>query len=1220
MKNRSFYNIESIPDTNLPMNLNPLSSCLNTESTVEKSNTENSNDSINSENQEINQTAQINTNITLNSMTHVSSNLNSDSNQSQDENKTNSKLTFGFWNVEGLYEKLHLSDLCEFIQSLDIIGLGETFTLPGFKFDIKFPDHYALHCPATKYSKYGRPSGGIVLLIRKTLRKFIKIIDTQLSHVLAIRINKKLCKTGKDVLLIMVYNHPRESIFYKNKDYFSTLEQVDQFIANLIEKGQEFDVILGGDLNARIGDWAYTDDGENDEDSPTTYLRESQDSFINNAGRTLIELCTTFGLSSLSGLKIKDFCSKFTFIGHRGSSIVDHIITSIDLLEYVIDFKTIERVESNHVPIVMTVENKTLHGFQEHIKEDSFTRTRWQEKKAVESQNVLNKKAIENLLNNAEEQLESSVDESLDLFNQAMSEVNKPMKQTMKTRNRKTWKNEWFDKECKESKKSAKRSLQKLNRLNRRKNAKLYEKRKEDYLAKKLQYNKLIKEKKKIYKKETQEKLIESKNDSKSFWDLIKKISSKTVKVPNIKLSEWKTYFQNLLNPTGTNNENVVTNPMATVQQEVSIDELDKEITNSEIQQALDKQKNGKASGIDEISPELLKLAKPKILTYLSKLFNTIYTKSYFPKEWATSIIIPIHKKGNKSIMDNYRGISLLCLTSKVFTAILNTRLYNWLEVNNKICTEQAGFRRNYSTTDHIFTLYSMVNNCLYGKKRSKLYVAFIDYKKAFDSINRNKLWEALKETGVSTKMTKMIQAIYKQVKAKVRFGNKLSEELDCFSGVKQGCLLSPALFSILINKVAHKIAEGGRMGYQFINGGKEIFSLLFADDIVLISQTPAGLQNQLNNLKKASEELGLEVNLEKTKTMIFRRGGYIGRTERWHYGREKIETVNSYKYLGYTFTTKLSTEAALSEVAGKAKNKVINIFKALYKIGKIDIKVFFHLFDCQVKPMLLYAAEIWGNTQETITEKVHMFAARKLLGVTAKNPKTMIYGELNRYPLAIDSKMRVLKYWLKLNEMDEERLPKQAYNRAEKELDAEKSWGNNIKELLEKNGYGYVWINKGVMYKNSFLKSFKQRLVDQYWQEWHTKINEKDRYKKYKEFKESHLEEPYLKLITVTKFRRIVTKFRLGIIDIQTNKRYNEIEADTKCPMCKQQNEDEMHILMKCPSYIYLRQKYIHKHWPETEHFTLEQILNTQDEEKLKDLSMFLYYSMRRKEYLLME
>ena len=138
------------------------------------------------------------------------------------------------------------------------------------------------------------------------------------------------------------------------------------------------------------------------------------------------------------------------------------------------------------------------------------------------------------------------------------------------------------------------------------------------------------------------------------------------------------------------------------------------------------------------------------------------------------------------------------------------------------------------------------------------------------------------------------------------------------------------------------KVAAGGRAGYQLIPGAKEIFSLLFADDIILVAKTPAGLQNQINNLKKASTDLGLEVNLDNTKIMVFRKGGYLGKAEKWVYGNQNIEVVNNYKYLGFTFSTKLSIDTALAEYAGRAKKKIVIIFKALYKLGQIDVNIFF--------------------------------------------------------------------------------------------------------------------------------------------------------------------------------------------------------------------------------------------------------------------------------------
>ena len=330
---------------------------------------------------------------------------------------------------------------------------------------------------------------------------------------------------------------------------------------------------------------------------------------------------------------------------------------------------------------------------------------------------------------------------------------------------------------------------------------------------------------------------------------------------------------------------------------------------------------------------------------------------------------------------------------------------------------------------------------------------------------------------------------------------------------------------------------------------------------------------------------------------------------------QEQLETVNSYKYLGYTFTTKLSTEIAIADFAGRAKGKVISIFKALYKIGKIDISVFFHLFDCQVKPMILYASEIWGNNVQYTLEKVHMFAAKKLLGVSTKTPKQLVYGELNRYPIEIDSKVKTLKYWLKLQEMDDSRIPKQAYLRDERELHLNtNSWSKEIKNMLERNGFGYVWINKGTTFTRSFIKNFKQRLVDQFWQEWHQKITERDRYVTYNNIKENHDREKYLSNINITKFRKIFTKLRLGILDINNNKQFYDKNVNTQCH-CGFNTEDEIHFLLHCPTYAFFREKYITKHWPNKTNIELKELLSNKEEEKNQDLAMYTYYSMRRRE-----
>lgn len=286
---------------------------------------------------------------------------------------------------------------------------------------------------------------------------------------------------------------------------------------------------------------------------------------------------------------------------------------------------------------------------------------------------------------------------------------------------------------------------------------------------------------------------------------------------------------------------------------------------------------------------------------------------------------------------------------------------------------------------------------------------------KAFDSVDRASLWLVLQKVKTSTKMIRMLQGIYSSVQCCVRWQSKLSDFFDSPAGVKQGCMLFPLIFSLLITEVADNVTKKGKHGFQFFPGLREFFLLLFADDICLFSTTPIGLQNQINNLAETSKLLGLKVNLNKTKVMVFRKGGHLSKAEKWFYEDTEIEIVNSYKYLGFTITTKLSFDLAIEELAGRAKGKVIEIFKTMWSLGSIDPSIFFKLFDAQVKPMLLYSAKIWGMSRFQTIESPHLFACKRLLQVSPKSPNLMAYGELGRYPLFVDCILKAIRYWFKL-------------------------------------------------------------------------------------------------------------------------------------------------------------------------------------------------------------
>ena len=329
-----------------------------------------------------------------------------------------------------------------------------------------------------------------------------------------------------------------------------------------------------------------------------------------------------------------------------------------------------------------------------------------------------------------------------------------------------------------------------------------------------------------------------------------------------------------------------------------------------------------------------------------------------FPISWTTGIIVPIHKQGNLNNVDNYRGITLLSIFSKVFTSIINKRLIFWSEAMNKINEAQGGFRQGYTRVDNMFVLQSVIQRYL-NTYNGKIYTMFVDFSKAFDSVQRQRLWALCHTNGISNKMTKLLSSIYDNVKACVRSNNILSETFDVNIGVRQGCVLSPFLFSFFINELATQIIDNCSNGIQLHPDMFHLFLLLFADDIVLISSTVRGLQRQINELEKYCRQSCLTVNMEKTKVIVFKKGGKLAKTEKWYYMGRNVEVVNSYKYLGVYFTRQMKWLSHAKYASLQARKVFISILKNIKTLGDLNLTSFFRIFDTKIIPILLYGAEI---------------------------------------------------------------------------------------------------------------------------------------------------------------------------------------------------------------------------------------------------------------------
>ena len=162
-------------------------------------------------------------------------------------------------------------------------------------------------------------------------------------------------------------------------------------------------------------------------------------------------------------------------------------------------------------------------------------------------------------------------------------------------------------------------------------------------------------------------------------------------------------------------------------------DMLNCEISEDEILKCI-KLKSGKCPGIDDIMNEYIKVPCPTFLPIYFKLFNLIHESGNIPESWIVGIIKPLYKrKGDPTLPENYRPITILNCMGKLFTAILNSRLNNYLKENNLLNETQAGFRSLFSTADNIFVIHALIENL--RVRRLKLYCAFIDFQKAFDSV-----------------------------------------------------------------------------------------------------------------------------------------------------------------------------------------------------------------------------------------------------------------------------------------------------------------------------------------------------------------------------------------------------------------------------------------------------------------------------------------------------
>ncbi|CAB3986903.1 Hypothetical predicted protein [Paramuricea clavata] len=965
-----------------------------------------------------------------------------------------SEITFSTWNIHGLINKV-LGDKTknkDFVEaiSIDFMFLTETWNNQ----DINIPGYETINSNLAKpKSKYAcRQSGGISLIFKNKFKNFVSIVKNTKNFIWS-KISKEILSSDTDLYVCGTYIPPEKSKYFDPEIF-------EEFENDIIHFSSKANVIALGDFNARTSKQEDFVSNEGNEYIPDTsensfYLKDRQnfDTSINNHGKKLIEICKTCDLRILNGRTLGDSLGQPTFHGKNGISTIDYIICNQNLLhntKYLIvkppnylsdhsqvvawfDLQPVSNPKTN-IDSTCTEQPKLEQLPSQYIWDKDSEAAFTQELKSNKIQNKLN-----NFLNNDFSDEKDGMNQCINEFQNIILEASKKSLKIRKTKRRSQINNvankKWFDKNCR----LKRHHLRKLANQKHR-NPTNTEIRNEYHIALK-DYKNTLQIKKNKFHQDKIEQLENATNDPILFWKILKNSTDKInpnerSKTPS--QSQWLNHFQTL------HSEHTITE-----KQEETIkllkeserfkdqfNDLDKTITEKELLTATRKLKSKKAVYSDKIRNEMIKLSANIAPLSFLKVFNKILESGRFSETWTEGLITPIYKSGNSLDPNNYRGICVSSCMGKLFCSILNTRLMDFVNEKKLIHQSQIGFIPGNRTADHSLTLKTLHDKFINQNESKKIYACFVDFKKAFDSVWHQGLFYQLLQNKIGGHFYDLITDMYSNTKCAIKLSESRTPFFPYKKGVRQGCTLSPLLFNIYINEIP-KLFEKIESDPFMLPNGTELNSLLYADDLVILSRSKSGLQNCLDQLHEWCENWLLQINTKKTKIMIFQKRNSSQPTKiQFHIGDKKIDTTKEYNYLGLKISQNGKFKLAQQQLGEKALHALYKIRKNI-DFRKLTPKLAMKIFDSIISPILLYNSEIWGayekndynKWENSEIERVHLRFCKLYLGVNRKATNVACRGELGKFPLLLTIKKNIINYFKHIYQLPENSIAKQSLN-----------------------------------------------------------------------------------------------------------------------------------------------------------------------------------------------
>lgn len=1136
-------------------------------------------------------------------------------------------------------------------MNFDLICITETH-LPGTSNIVMSNYTWFGHNRKCTHFRSRRASGGVGWLIKNELLSdySFNVIDKSFEGIIALEC--KHLATNFTMILIGVYLPPENTTWGRESA---------QFFAHLVMLSYQFTyadlLFICGDMNARISDKPdYIPEVDD------MSKRQNIDQSNNSHGDLLIEFLKDTKMCILNG-RLTPHMDNFTCVSSKGRSVVDYLCIPHECLRFcdmckvttpseAVDKFNLQRLINNRCKMPdhsLIYSNITInYSVNSHEpRSNTLNYNTWEHlRPPLGIENPTNKRyrfddippnfrnsetwslAINDIINareqeiNAQNYIDNEYNNLCLVLKQEMDEYLQFSECGRNTKKR--WKHSkpYWNEELSELWKSM-RNKEKTYlkfRGNRRDKASHLQKFKDS----RHNFDKKLRscERKYYYNKAVE---IENLNTSnpKEFWQQIKKLgpvkkSSIPMKVkvgnafntdPVTVLNKWKGEYENLYNlPNNPNFDNEFYDNIIQAKSEYeqnateTNDMVNADISYDEIEKLVNKAKNNKSVGIDNIPYEVLK--HHDVIMVLFQLFQSYFKYGKIPSIWLKAIITPIPKSAMKDLYSplQYRGISLLSNICKIYSGLLNSRITNYCEFLDIFVDEQNGFRRNRSCEDHLFSLTSIIQNQI--KNRKPVYAAFIDLEKAFDWVDRNLLLYRLLQYNIDGKMYNAVKSLYSQTESCVKINNFITEWFIIKNGVRQGDSLSPTLFSLYINELAKEIKNMNR-GINM--AGQNISILLYADDMVLITEREQDLQEMLNKMNEWCNQWRIKVNKNKSKIVHFRYNKQQQTKSSFTYGEEVLEMVKEYKYLGIIMDEYLnfnSCSKTLADSGGRALGSIISKCKLIKDIG---FRSYSKMYECGVIPIVDYGSAIWGSTKHKHSELIQNKTVRYFLGVHNFTAIPALHGEIGWLPVKYRIYLNKLRLWNRLINMPQERLSKQIF------LDIyninENNWTRELYNIFRQIEMLHVFYDKNVC----DLDVCKKKFTELAYNEWKELVIGKPKLRTYVKFKKELCIEKYILNIRNKYERSMVAKLRCGILQLHVESgRFNQTSLENRiCNICNDGNiEDEFHFICKCTEYSNERNKLFSQHEVKNNNFR-----NFSDEDKFiyilensnRDLAKFI-------------